>query len=878
MIKSIGGAARLPFSQSKMRAAIQIIIHKAPYLAECAPAREWIAKANTVDLTRYGESWQEAANQAAASEGLILFANNAALFDEPALAALIEALATDDNLAGAYPVFVDKSGSGVTHLGYVSDSQTRLCSLYEGMGATNPLIGKRRKFQLASSAALLIRAEDFQAIGGFRPDLAQICFFDLCKRLAQRRQSGFAAIPGATAIYENDIEALAVKGIWDSLALRGKLPPGILRPDLAENLARDGIGLAVTPWLCERPDLKPGKENAWLEWRYNPCPNSLLRWLADLAPAKTREAIAICREFPAILPAQFRQYEILASKILAYAEKNRLPLATNQLKAWQRRAKAFHYGELRRGMTALKNAGMYNASLDRAPAVFDAWIELSPPNERPALEAQSPMISIVMPVYNPEPHFLREAIQSVLDQDYGNWELCIADDKSEGEETARILKGFAKKDNCVKLVFREENGHIARATNSAIAIASGDWIAFMDQDDLLAKEALAKVAAAIHHNPGVRLVFTDEDHIDPDNLRRSPIFKQGTVCPLSFILGHLLVLRKSDIAAIGGFRPEYNGSQDYDLSLRILERLGQDEILHIPEILYHWRIHPDSTAGSSQTKPYVFEAAKKALEDFALRQGMKGQGVRAGMGSFHNILYEWPTRLKGAIVVYGQQEKISGLASALSGLLPQNARVEIIGRPHEAPVSRAIQGESGAPPSLEEMREAARGTRADVFLFLSANLMPVAGCRPEQLLILAALQSETCVGSIIWRNGSNLNGGFYPDVTGRLFPLLQGSDPLELRYFAWGELSRIHLAAAIHGATVAISRKALEKIQSEASDGHDGYQPALVSPWGQWELGQGGEAGWRFPEAGAALSCLKGLRNPNLKAAPDNDWTLILPD
>jgi glycosyltransferase involved in cell wall biosynthesis/2-polyprenyl-3-methyl-5-hydroxy-6-metoxy-1,4-benzoquinol methylase len=253
-----------------------------------------------------------------------------------------------------------------------------------------------------------------------------------------------------------------------------------------------------------------------------------------------------------------------------------------------------------------------------------------------------PLISIIVPVYNPPEEFLREAIESVLAQIYPHWELCLADDASPAPHVKEVLQEYAEKDDRIKVVFREENGHISRCSNSALELARGDYIALLDHDDTLAPEALFEVVFLLNQHPEADMVYSDEDKIDERGKRRDPYFKPDW-SPDTFLTRmytcHLGVYRRSIISEISGFRAGYEGSQDYDLVLRFTEKT--DKIFHIPKILYHWRIHEQSAASGAAAKPYAYTAAKKALNEALQRRGEPGtiEDVPDYLGHF-SVRYE----------------------------------------------------------------------------------------------------------------------------------------------------------------------------------------------------------------------------------------------
>jgi O-antigen biosynthesis protein len=253
--------------------------------------------------------------------------------------------------------------------------------------------------------------------------------------------------------------------------------------------------------------------------------------------------------------------------------------------------------------------------------------------------SHKPLISIITPVFNTPELFLRQAIESVINQVYPYWELCIADDASTKPHVKRIIEEYATKDKRIKVVSRKENGHISRASNSAIEIATGEFLALLDHDDLLTPDALYEVALLLNRHPDADMIYSDEDKIDEQNKLKEPFFKPDW-CPDSFLSRmytcHLGVYRKTLVDQIGGFREGYEGSQDYDLVLRLSEKT--DNIFHLPKILYHWRVHFESAASNPDAKSYATSAAQKALADALLRRGETGRVTPAANLTGHHII------------------------------------------------------------------------------------------------------------------------------------------------------------------------------------------------------------------------------------------------
>ena len=245
---------------------------------------------------------------------------------------------------------------------------------------------------------------------------------------------------------------------------------------------------------------------------------------------------------------------------------------------------------------------------------------------RALAEGGGPLISLLVPVHNTSERHLRELLDSVRAQLYPRWELCLADDASPHAHVRRVLEQAARADARIKPVFRLENGHIARATNSALDVATGSHVGLVDHDDLLPPDALLHVARAIHRRPAAGYFYTDEDKIDDSGRRFDPQFKGGWSPEMALTHNythHLSVIRRDLVERAGRLRPAFSGAQDIDLFLRCFELLGPDDVVHVPFIGYHWRAHPASTASRGDQKEYLFEAARQAIAEALQRRRLR---------------------------------------------------------------------------------------------------------------------------------------------------------------------------------------------------------------------------------------------------------------
>ena len=272
-----------------------------------------------------------------------------------------------------------------------------------------------------------------------------------------------------------------------------------------------------------------------------------------------------------------------------------------------------------------KNFGLINFFNQKEYLEWLAKVEL-PIEENPHFE-YNPLISICIPVYNVERKYLSECIDSILNQTYENFEICLSNDCSTLLETIDTLNEYEQKDKRIKVYHRKENGHISRATNDALNMATGEFIGLMDNDDILARNALAECVKVLNENKNLDFIYTDEDKMDMNGLRCDPHFKSDyapdTLLGSNYIC-HFEIIRKSLIDSIGGFRVGYEGAQDYDLFLRVLEQTTVEKVYHIPKILYHWRKIEGSTAATIDSKGYAVERGRMAVEDALKRRNING--------------------------------------------------------------------------------------------------------------------------------------------------------------------------------------------------------------------------------------------------------------
>lgn len=366
---------------------------------------------------------------------------------------------------------------------------------------------------------------------------------------------------------------------------------------------------------------------------------------------------------------------------------------------------------------AIKN---YQRSKQQS-ANYEEWMtKVEEPYRSQLIEASrglafQPKISLVVPVYNVDEKWLRACVDSLKNQLYSNWELCLADDASPKAHIKPLLQELAAEDERIKVVLREKNGHISEATNSAIEVATGEYIGFLDNDDILADTALLAVVSALNEEQNREFIYTDEDKLSMSGKRFDPFFKPNwneTLLLGHNYITHFVVVKRSIIEAIGGLRTEFNGSQDYDFVLRATE--AAKEIYHIPNILYHWRTIETSVAMDPQSKEYAYVAGQNALQAALDRRNLNGVVTMTKNYGAYKIDFNYHTEPKVSIILSGKtsEEQLEQL------LITEWSDFEILTN-HSDVADERVRIFTGK--NENELAEAAEG---DFLVFLSEKLVP----------------------------------------------------------------------------------------------------------------------------------------------------------
>ena len=383
---------------------------------------------------------------------------------------------------------------------------------------------------------------------------------------------------------------------------------------------------------------------------------------------------------------------------------------------------------------------------ERVQARADAVVE----------KADNTLISIVMPVYNTRPDFLVEALDSIRAQSYENWELCVTNDASTLGETREILDEYALKDARISVHHSQQQGGIAVATNLALDRCRGKYVAFVDHDDCLTSDALVEVAGVISQHGNAGLIYSDSDLLDESGLSCNPYFKPEWNYLLFLgqnYLNHISVYRRDIIVSLGGLRTGLDGSQDYDLALRVIEQLSPEDIFHIPRVLYHWRRYSGSVARSNIQQ--AVKRARKAITDHLDRTGLNAV-VQAATGKviFNRIRPVLGEKNPSVLVVIWGASN-ANLTNSVSetiknvGLL-ENINVNCINLTSQG--SKVSDNDYSlmrgcSPAQLRNM--ATRDSKEDYIIFLHSCCEPIAQDWIQSLLSLLQLPGFTIIGARI---------------------------------------------------------------------------------------------------------------------------------
>lgn len=273
---------------------------------------------------------------------------------------------------------------------------------------------------------------------------------------------------------------------------------------------------------------------------------------------------------------------------------------------------------------------------------YNNWLKENKSEEKIEKLSYNPLISILIPVYNINKKYLSECLDSILNQTYKKFEVCLVDDCSTLAETKETLKEYSKKDKRIRVKYRKNNGHISKTTNDALKMAKGEFISLVDDDDVLDKNALYETVKIINIYKNIDMIYTDEDKLDLNgrfcdpNLK--PDFSPDTILSLNYIC-HFTTIRKTLVEKVGGFEIGLEGAQDHDLFLKVTEKTNK--IYHIPKILYHWRMVEGSTSMTISNKSYATDKGAKAINNALKRRKINGHVEKDDISTYYRVVYDY---------------------------------------------------------------------------------------------------------------------------------------------------------------------------------------------------------------------------------------------
>lgn len=442
---------------------------------------------------------------------------------------------------------------------------------------------------------------------------------------------------------------------------------------------------------------------------------------------------------------------------------------------------------------------------------------------------EGPLVSVVMPTYNANLDWLGQAIRSVQEQLYSRWELCIADDASTDPDVRPLLEQWMAEDPRIKVTFRDTNGHISAATNSALALASGDWITFLDHDDVLPAHALLYMVKATARHPDARMLYSDEDKLDEHGKRYDPYFKTDWNPDLFYshnLVTHLAFYRGDLMREVGGLREAYAGAQDYDLVLRVIEKVKADQIVHVPFILYHWRAHAGSTATADlNIKPYAMLAGERALNDHYKRMGINARAQFIGHG--YRARHRLPKPAPKVSIIIPTRNAVDLVRTCVESIRDKstykNYEILLMDNGSDDPEALAYFAEQAQTPNFRVIRDdspfsysainnlGASMATGEVLCFLNNDIEVISHDWLEELVSQACRPGIGAVGAkLLYPNTTIQHAGVVLGIGGWAGHAHKG-----FSLYGHGYVGRASLASnfsAVTGACMAVQKKLFDQV------------------------------------------------------------------
>jgi GT2 family glycosyltransferase len=450
---------------------------------------------------------------------------------------------------------------------------------------------------------------------------------------------------------------------------------------------------------------------------------------------------------------------------------------------------------------------------------YRLWVESEqvPPARR---HPREPLISLVLPVRNPQRDWLEAAVASVLAQTYGCWQLCVCDDASTEGWVAEYFTSLSSTEPRIRFVRSDERLGISGALNHAGEFARGEYTGFLDQDDVLAPHAMDCVVEAVQDSQP-DLLYSDEDYLDSQGQRVRPIFKPAFSPDLlrcGMYLGHLLMVRTAKLLELGWFRAGFDGSQDYDLALRLAEKATA--IRHIPRVLYHWRQHPDSTALHAAAKPYTQAAGLRALTEAVARRDAQSVVTAGAFPNTYCVRWPVPANLRASLIICSRSPRLlEGCLEAIEKhtahahreiVVVQHRTGDIAAMDRLLDASDCVRVPYTGPFNFAAMNNlGARQAGGDVLVFMNDDVEPLESNWLAALLAQANRREVGVVGAkLLYPTGAIQHAGM-------VIGIMEGAGHLHRNTFGspyWNWLPFTRNVSAVTGACLAIRRSVFEEL------------------------------------------------------------------
>ncbi len=779
---------------------------------------------------------------------------------------LIADFSTWPDLAATGPLLLypesEPFGFTVQHLGVFVSPLMKVGHLYEGISVDCALAKKRRFFQIITAACMVMRRALFMETGMFDENYVNgFEDVDICVRLSSKGYR-LTVNPDARVIHHTSQTPGRHQHEEENSQYFAAHRLSSLVPDWHLHIKNDGMFLRLGEWQTLQASLPAEKcayldqlaarssheeliallvrhpfwENGWrllaasnekkaglsglelARFKLYPSPDGAINLYNAACAGRDQKAVSSALGLLTSFCKPFEEYLSSAEAVRTWCAEIGLGELADQYVTWLAGTERFKTEEYYPFLEDFWKIASQMTLPPHADWAYTLWrhnIDLPRRKVESARAVSSRgdiCFSVLMPVYNPELEHLVAALESLIAQDYPHWELCVADDASTNPVIKAILTRYTKKDSRIRVVWREKNGHIAAATNTALEMARHPYAVLMDQDDLLTPDALRMVAETIAKHPDGLLFYSDEDKVHDEGLIFYPYFKNGKwdwelLCGQNCV-SHLGVYRTDRMRQIGGFREGFRGSQDFDMLLRYIAGADAKKLVHIPRVLYHWRAHAGSTALDVGVKSEAVDSARRAVQEH-LDVFSPGAAVSIlPYSQFLRVKFPLPEKRPLVSLICDMENSFSQMKEILSALTTKTAYAkyeilllfsEAVSKGHIAAARRfaALHKNVRLLPYAAELSLTERimtgagQAYGQVLGFLAGGIAPLTEDWLEEMVSCLCREGVGAVGGkVLRRDGRMLHGGYLTDARCKLAPVLQGLLCNEPGWFNWAKLAR----------------------------------------------------------------------------------------